>query len=299
MVHVLVSVVREENDVYGTELLDLRNDFVFKAFFTDDRNNELLLQFLKAILGDPIISVKLTDPTIEIAHSKDKSSVMDLRVITNHGEQINVEMQYHGHKAFPERMLMYWAKMYGSQDEAGKSYQKLKKAVQIVIVNFELLPKPNFHSMFQIMDQEDGTIFSSHLEMHVLELPKLKVKPVMEANDLEKWLLFMKGDKKAKEALAMESSTLKEALSQIERLSQNPETVKMAISREIHLKDQLQREEEAELRGMEMGREEGAHSRDREIILNMHGENMSAESIAQLTKIPLGKVKEIIESAVQ
>jgi len=77
----------------------------------------------------------------------------------------------------------------------------------------------------------------------------------------------------------------------------------------------LQREEEAEFRGMEMGieqgrrqgidegkdmgREEGAHSRDREIILNMHGENISAESIAQLTKIPLGKVKGIIESTVQ
>jgi len=299
VVHVLVSIVREENDVYGAGLLDLRNDFVFKAFFTDERNNELLLQFLKAILDDPIISVKLTDPTIGIAHSKDKSSVMDLRVITNRGEQINVEMQYQGHKAFPERMLMYCAKTYGSQDEAGKSYQKLKKAVQIVIVNFELLPKSNFHSMFQIIDQEDGTIFSSHLEMHVLELPKLEAKPAIIATNLEKWLLFMKGDKKVKEALAMESSTLKEALSQIERLSQNPETVKMAISREIHLKDQLQREEEAEFRGMEMGREEGAHSRDREIILNMHGENMSAESIAQLTKIPLGKVKGIIESTVQ
>jgi len=132
-----------------------------------------------------------------------------------------------------------------------------------------------------------------------LELPKLKVKPAIKANNLEKWLLLMKGDKKAKEALAVESSMLKEALSQIERLSQNPETVKMAISSEIHLKDQLQREEEAELRGKEMGREEGAHSRDREIILNMHGENISVESIAQLTKIPLGKVKEIIESAVQ
>jgi len=73
---------------------------VFKAFFADERNNGLLLQFIKAILGEIISSVKLTDPTIEIAHAEDKSSVMDLRVVTNQG-----------HKAFPERMLMYWAKM--------------------------------------------------------------------------------------------------------------------------------------------------------------------------------------------
>lgn len=133
----------------------------------------------------------------------------------------------------------------------------------------------------------------------------------------------MKGDKKTKEALAVESSTLKEALSQIERLSQNPETVKMAISREIHLKDQLQREEDAEFRGIKKGREEGreegiekgiekgikkgreegieegAHLRDREIILNMYAESISEELIVQLTKIPLEKVKGIIESATQ
>jgi len=128
-----------------------------------------------------------------------------------------------------------------------------------------------------------------------------------DVNDLEKWLLFMKSDKKTKEALAVGSSTLKEALTQIERLSQDPETRRMAISREIQLKDQLQREEDAEFRGIEkgiekgkvVGREEGAHLRDRVIVLNMYAEDLPAESIAQLTKIPLGEVKGIIESIVQ
>ena len=176
MVHALVSMICEEQNVYRAELLDLRNDFVFKAFFTDERNNELLLQFLKAVLGNTITSVKLTDPTIEIVHAKDKSPVMDLLVTTNHGEQINVEMQLQGHKAFSERMLLYWAKMYGSQGDKGQSYKALKKAIQIVIADFNLLPKSHYHSMFQIMDPEDGTIFSSHLEIHVLELSKLQAE---------------------------------------------------------------------------------------------------------------------------
>ncbi len=187
----LVSVVREEQDVYGDKLLDLRNDFVFKAFFTDERNNGLLLKFLKAVLGETIESVTLSDPTIEIVHAEDKSPVMDLRVITSQGEQINVEMQLQGHKAFPERMLMYWAKMYGSQDKEGRSYKELKKAIQIVIADFKLLPKFHYHSMFQVIDREDGTIFSSQLEIHVLELPKLQTKSFAEASDLEKWLLFI------------------------------------------------------------------------------------------------------------
>ena len=40
-------------------LLDLRNDFVFKAFFADEQNNGLLIEFLKSILGDEIVSAQL------------------------------------------------------------------------------------------------------------------------------------------------------------------------------------------------------------------------------------------------
>ena len=86
----------------------------------------------------------------------------------------------------------------------------------------------------------------------------------------------------------MEKSDLDKAIAEIEFLRQDPRTERMAISREIHLKDQLQRLEDARGEGMEL--------RDREIILNMHKKNMSAESIAELTIIPLQKVKGIIES---
>ena len=147
------------------------------------------------------------------------------------------------------------------------------------------------------MDPKDGTTFSPHLEIHVLELPKFTATLEENLNDLEKWLFFMEGDKEAKEALSVESSIFKEALSEIERLSQDPATVQMAISREIHLKDQIQREEDAKLMGLKEGREEGAHLRDREIILNMHKANMPSETIAQLTEIAISKVEEIIESA--
>lgn len=101
----------------------------------------------------------------------------------------------------------------------------------------------------------------------------------------------------------MESSVLKEALTEIERLNQDSETLRLAIAREIHLKDQLQREEDAELRGMgkgiEKGLEVGEERRNREIVLNMYEENISVALIANLTKIPFEKVEEIIKSVVQ
>ena len=78
--------------------------------------------------------------------------------------------------------------------------------------------------MFQLIDPEDGALFSSHLEIHVLELSKVKGLIPQDATQLEQWLLFLKGDKETKEALAMESSTMKEAYKEIERLSEDAET---------------------------------------------------------------------------
>ena len=253
----MVLLLRESESKYGLDLLDLRNDFVFKAFFGDRRNNNLLLDFLKAILGEQIISVELTSPYVEPSHANDKSSEMDLRIITDIGEQINVEMQLKGHRAFTERMLIYWSKMYGSQDKEGKSYAELNKAIQIVVTNFNLLRKPHYHSKFQLIDPEDGALFSSHMEIHVLELSKVKDLIPQDATKLEQWLLFLKGNKETKEALAVESSTMREAYSEIQRLSDDAETRKAAIAREIHLKDQIQRELDAKEEGIEEGREKG------------------------------------------
>ena len=63
--------------------------------------------------------------------------------------------------------------MYNSQAKAGESYTKLKKSVQIIITDYKLLPKSHYHSMFQLTDAEDGTIFSSHLEIQVFGLKSL------------------------------------------------------------------------------------------------------------------------------
>lgn len=287
----LVLSLCEDESKYELDLLDLRNDVIFKAFFGDRRNNNLLLDFLEAVLGESIISVELLNPYVEPAHANDKSSEMDFRVLTDQGEQINVEMQVKGHKAFKERMLIYWAKMYSGQDKISQSYENLNRAIQIVVTNFTLLAKPHYHSMFQLMDPEDGTVFSTHAEIHVLELPKLRRFQLQGSKKLEQWLLFLKSDKETKEALAMESSTMREAFEEIQRLSEDPATRAAAISREIFLKDQVQRELDAEAAGEIKGKTE--------VILNMHKEQHPIEVIARATNLPVDEVLSIVRLSLQ
>ena len=293
----MVGLIREDELIYRTELLDLRNDFVFKSFFM--RANHLLVDFLNSILDLNIIRADIINSELEIMHADDKFSMMDLKVETENGERINIEMQLQSHEAFPERMLMYWAKMYATQDNKGKSYKELKKSIQIIVTNFKLLPKSNYYSKFQVIDSEDGTVFSEHLELYVLELPKLHVSQLKQINQLEKWLLFLKADKKMKEALAMESSVMKDAWDEIERLSQDPKTVEIALSREFFLRDQLQREEDALNRGIEKGMEKGIEKGIEKImekvVLRSHALGMNTDVIMELTHLSAEEVHKIIE----
>ncbi|WP_438317122.1 hypothetical protein [Sporosarcina sp. FA9] len=118
-----------------------------------------------------------------------------------------------------------------------------------------------------------------------------KCLEVKNATKLEQWLLFFKGDQETKEELAMESSTMQEALKEIQRLSEDPETRKAAIAREIHMKDQLQRELEAKMEGTQEGKAE--------IILNMYHNQYSVEAIAAITNVPIADVSRIVKSNIQ
>jgi len=116
-----------------------------------------------------------------------------------------------------------------------------------------------------------------------------------DGSKLEQWLLFLKSDKETMEALAKESSTMREAFEEIRCLSDDPATRAAAISREIHLKDQLQRELDAKADGKQEGKEEGKT----EIILNMYKKQYPVGAIADITNIPLENVLRKVKTSLQ
>ncbi|MEK3933804.1 Rpn family recombination-promoting nuclease/putative transposase [Sporosarcina sp. FSL W7-1349] len=305
-------MVKEQPGQYGVKLLELRNDFVFKSFFTDVRNNNLLLHFVNSIVGGTIISLKVIDPTNKMGHSSDKLSILDLRAITGTGEQINIEVQLERHKAFNERVLYYWSKTYASQIKSSEPYVNLKKVIQIIIVDFEMLPSGGIHSTFQLIEPTSGIVFSNHLVIHVLQLGKQQEKSSKEMDNLEKWMLFFKGDYETKEEIAMESSAFKEAFEEIKRLSMDPETVQLAINREIALRDHIQRLADAEEegfekgikkgikkgreQGLEEGREKGQEAKAIEIVQRLYEKSTPLSFIAEVTGMSVEEVKAIIDS---
>ena len=93
----------------------------------------------------------------------------------------------------------------------------------------------------------------------------------------------------------MESSTMKGAYSEIQRLSEDAETGKAAIAREIHLRDQIQWELDARDEGKEEGKEESKI----EVILNLHRKQYPIEAIAEVVNMPIEDVLGIVKSNIQ
>ena len=283
----MVALVREEKERYGKKLLDVRNDLVFKVIFGEESNEDLLLLLLNAILQEEVEKITFIDTYVGADFVDEKYSVMDIRVRTSKKVEINIEMQLEHHDGFENRMLLYWARLYTKQLKSGQAYTQLKKAVQISIVDFESLQNEHYHSTFQLEEKEKRIKFTDHLEIHVLELPKVESA---DRDTLTNWMLFISGDDHTKEELAMSDMGIEKAYNELQRISEDEVMRERAIAREKYLSDQATRRELA----MEKGKAEGKAELRKEAIQVMHSDGLSTEQIAKYLSVSLEEVHSII-----
>lgn len=116
------------------KLLRPLNDLVFKALFGREGKESkiILIDFLNELLklGDEnrIKEIVYLNPFNLQEFDGDKRSILDLKVKTESGERINVEVQLNNVDDFRKRSLYYWSKMYAETIQDGETYTKLKKA---------------------------------------------------------------------------------------------------------------------------------------------------------------------------
>lgn len=79
------------------DLLDPKNDFVFKRIFGSEENKDVLLTFLNTTFVEagepPLTEIILMNPYTDKDSPRDKQSIVDIKAKTTEGELINIEMQ--------------------------------------------------------------------------------------------------------------------------------------------------------------------------------------------------------------
>ena len=175
-------------------------------------------------------------------YQDDKQSRLDILVKTQDDEFINVEVQLTNQYDMVKRTLYYWSRIYNSQLEKSKGYNKLLPTITINICNFDLFDQTDsFHNIFHLYEQEEKFRMDDVLEIHFIEMNKFikkwHAKKLDPWNDiLARWLLLLgmvDGRKKKVyneiyqelEELAMKDGKLQDAFGVWQDLSRSKEEV--------------------------------------------------------------------------
>lgn len=243
----------------NNRLINILVDFAFKKVFAgeNEKSHRILIDFLNSILEleeeNKIMEIIYLNPFNDREYEKDKQSIMDIKVKTEKGELIDIEVQINDVDDYKKRSLYYWSKLYGETLTKGKFYYDLKKSIVINILDFNLISENNkFHNVFVIKEREDNFLFIGDLEIHYIELNKFKTNDNLDnLNDLEEWITFLKecspaGDVELIEKLSKRKEEIGEAMEIMNKLSADEIEYQQYLAREKYLMDEMSKKKYAE-----------------------------------------------------
>ena len=281
-----------------TYLLSPKVDFVFKRIFGNEKHPNILISFLNAVMKpiDPIKSVQIRNSDIEKEHIEDKYSRLDIKAITNNNEHINIEIQVKNEYNMIKRSLYYWSKMFENQIVEGDNYNKLAKTVCINILDFKYLKNDNFHNAYRLKEINTNEELTDTIELHFIEIPKLrKLNDTEEISDmLEAWIAFIQSpDSELVEKLEMSKEEIKEAKSELLRMSADSKDRFMYEKRKESILEKVSLIESAEQKGIEKVLKEGANKKAIEIAKNLILNGLENELIKNATGLDIDAINEL------
>ena len=88
----VIKLIKRIDKIY-----DLKNNFMFKHSLGNDQDPDsfyLLKLFIEGILNISCKSITILNPDLVVENIEDKDMLLDIRVQTNTGDYVNIEMQY-------------------------------------------------------------------------------------------------------------------------------------------------------------------------------------------------------------
>lgn len=254
------------------DLLSPKNDFVFKQIFGNAKDIDPLAGFLQAALGfpeDEFADLTIIDPNLNAEYDRDKHCILDVRIKTRSGRNIDVEIQVKPTDDIYNRIQCYTAKMVAGQVKAGESYGVMAQSITIVITDFWMWRKDaRYHHCFRLHDPETEIVYPDSMEIHTLELPKLPKSS--DGTALWNWLKFISSETRADfESLAGKDTVMAKAIGRLMELSADEAA---RLRAEAHAKwvwDDNSRMRQSRREGREEGLAEGEAKGKAEARLEM------------------------------
>ncbi len=271
--------------------IKLKVDFAFKNVFGDEKHINGLKYLLHTILAyskDEFEEINILNSEMTKDYYGGKESRLDILVRLKNGEYINIEMQMDNVKSNEKRFLLYWSLVYNRQLKKGDPYEKLTKTISISILDYELENSDRLHSIYHITEDETGRKLTDMLEIHTIELPKLKKEELIKKENKEfinLMRLISSEDKEEMKMLAKEQAELAEIINVMNTMTDDDEKWYAYLSREKFLRDQINKEY--------YWKREIANSEKRGKIIGLLMAETNIEKIEQLTGASRKEILEI------
>ena len=244
--------------------LVMKDDIMFKAFFSRSGNEKFLKAFLTALLGKELnIKRVIHDARLEQLAKEEKYGILDLDIELDTGEFVNIEMQLANYNNIEERNTFYASKKVTEQFGPHDKYNNLKKVIIISILDYSFIDLPEYVTKtVRVADNHRNYEINNNVTYYYIELDKFRNGNPDMKDPINQWLAFI--DMERGDLLDMaekENKIIKEAKKTYDTLTGDAEVKRLA---EIRLMSKL--EEQAALAsarakgtkyGFELGKREG------------------------------------------
>ena len=276
------------------ERLNPLDDYIFLKVMGETGDEEQCLAFLNAVLGSkskkPVTIIKILESkTFTAEVTGDKMNILDVRVETDTGEKVNIEVQLKNFHNIERRTLFHWGREFTRGISEGDDYKELPKVITINIVNFDNIKLDEFHTCFHLWeDDHHDYILTDVLEIHFINMVKFRklISKDIINKPLERWLTFFDEktpEEKIQEVIKMDGA-INKAYERLNFVSQDKEVLRAYHMRQMALSDWTT--------GINTAKENGAMEKQLEIAKNLLNKGLSVELIQETT----GLDRETIQS---
>jgi len=278
-------------------ILPPKSNTVFQLLFGDQRNVEILADFLKAVLDipeDEYRDIRIVNPYLPREYADRKLGIVDLRITTRSGQIVHVEIQRFPFTAMRDRILFYDSSLITGQIGEKEEFKALKRVITILITNYPLFTKsPLYHHRFTLYDHRAAVEFTNLLEIRTLELTKIPKTPDVY---LWNWLRFLRAETMEElDMVANASPAIAKATARVLKLSKD-ERARLLHEYEVRAwRDEMARLDDARVEGLEKGRSEGRTEGEKAAALaiarNMLELELPMNTIIKATGLSLDEIK--------
>ena len=258
----MIKLIKRIDKIY-----DFKNDFMFKHSLGNDQDPDsfyLLKLFIEGILNISCKSITILNPDLVVENIEDKDMLLDIRVQTNTGDYVNIEMQYSAFsKNQYQRFQIYGASLLSRQEKEGNDYQKnINHVYQIIFIDDIDKANLKLYDRYESRNEEGklekyNLLTRVYVQMPYINLIK-KQKKLEEFSEIEKGIyIFENGITDDIIRLKEDNKVVEIMKEKIERFNQDEQLRDMAYKRSLNRWANERDKQDMYEKGKEEGIEEG------------------------------------------